>query len=202
MARDAHDTDVPSPQDKVRTSPEDQRPRSSARTLSEDSHVSQCCTVNSASLEIDPLLSLLPESRSQPKIAYRANFMTALVVFAWFCSNIGLLLMNKFLLSNYGFKQPVFLTLCHMLACVILSTAFSTTQYVPKKSIQSSKQLIKVSLLAAVFAMSVVLGNVSLRFIPVSFSQVCFCIFQRSACRMMRTTGLASSGRPCCIAQA
>ena len=103
--------------------------------------------------------------------------MTALVVFAWFCSNIALLLMNKFLLSNYGFKQPVFLTLCHMLACVILSTAFSTTQYVPKKSIQSSKQLIKVSMLAAVFAMSVVLGNVSLRFIPVSFSQVCFRMF-------------------------
>ena len=120
--------------------------------------------------------------------------MTALVVFAWFCSNIGLLLMNKFLLSNYGFKQPVFLTLCHMLACVILSTAFSTTQYVPKKSIQSSKQLIKVSLLAAVFAMSVVLGNVSLRFIPVSFSQVCSCIVQLNACRMICRSGFASSG--------
>ncbi len=125
---------------------------------------------------------------------YRAKFMTALVVFAWFCSNIGLLLMNKFLLSNYGFKQPVFLTLCHMLACVILSTAFSSTQYVPKKSIQSSKQLIKVSLLAAVFAMSVVLGNVSLRFIPVSFSQVCFCIVHHSACRMICRSGFASSG--------
>jgi len=194
MARDAHDIDVTSPQDKGRTSPEEQRPRSSARTLSEDSHVSQCFAVNSVSPETDPLLSSLPESSSQPKSVHRANFMTALVVFAWFCSNIGLLLMNKFLLSNYGFKQPVFLTLCHMLACVILSTAFSTTQYVPKKSIQSSKQLMKVSLLAAVFAMSVVLGNVSLRFIPVSFSQVCFCIVQRNACRMICRSGLAFSG--------
>ena len=205
MARDAHDTDVTSPQDKGRTSPpypEEQRPRSSARTLSEDSHVSQCCAVNSVSLETDPLLSSLPESSCQPKSVCGAKFMTASVVFAWFCSNIALLLMNKFLLSNYGFKQPVFLTLCHMLACVILSTAFSTTQYVPKKSIQSSKQLIKVSLLAAVFAMSVVLGNVSLRFIPVSFSQVCFCIFQRSACRMTCRSGLASSGRACCKTQA
>jgi len=194
MARDAHDTDVTSLQDKGRTSPEEQLPRSSARTLSENSHVSQCFAVRSVSLETDPLLSLLPESSSPPKSRYRANFMTALVVFAWFCSNIGLLLMNKFLLSNYGFKQPVFLTLCHMLACVILSTAFSTTQYVPKKSIQSSKQLIKVSLLAAVFAMSVVLGNVSLRFIPVSFSQVCSCIVQLNACRMICRSGFASSG--------
>lgn len=171
MARDAYDTDATSPQDKGRTSPEEQRPRSSARTLSEDSHASQCCTVDSDSLETVPLVSSLPESSCHHKSVCGAKVITALLVFAWFCSNIALLLMNKFLLSNYGFKQPVFLTLCHMLACVILSTAFSTTQYVPKKSIQSSKQLIKVSMLAAVFAMSVVLGNVSLRFIPVSFSQ-------------------------------
>ena len=192
MARDAHDTDTTSPGG--RTSSEEQLPRSSARTLSESSPVSQCFAVKSVSPDTDPLLASLPESSSQPKSVYRATFMTALVVFAWFCSNIGLLLMNKFLLSNYGFKQPVFLTLCHMLACVILSTAFSTTQYVPKKSIQSSKQLIKVSLLAAVFAMSVVLGNVSLRFIPVSFSQVCFCTAHRNACRMICRSGLASSG--------
>ena len=36
-------------------------------------------------------------------------------------SNIGILLLNKHLLGGYGFKFPVFLTLCHMLACVILS---------------------------------------------------------------------------------
>ncbi len=194
MAKDAHDTDATSLQDKGRTLPEEQLPCSSVRILSDNSHVSQCFAVKSVSLDMDPLLASLPESSSQPKSVYRAKFMTALVVFAWFCSNIGLLLMNKFLLSNYGFKQPVFLTLCHMLACVILSTAFSSTQYVPKKSIQSSKQLVKVSLLAAVFAMSVVLGNVSLRFIPVSFSQVCFCIVHHYACRMICRSGFASPG--------
>ena len=104
--------------------------------------------------------------------AHKSRLLTATVVFAWFVSNIALLLMNKYLLSNYGFKQPVFLTLCHMLACVILSTAFSATNYVPNKSIQSNKQLMKISVLAIVFSMSVVLGNISLRFIPVSFSQV------------------------------
>lgn len=91
---------------------------------------------------------------------------------AWFSSNISLLLMNKFLLSNYGFKQPVFLTVCHMFACVVLSSAFSTTTYVPKQSIQSGQQLLKIAVLATVFALSVVLGNISLKFIPVSFSQV------------------------------
>ena len=38
--------------------------------------------------------------------------------------------------------------------------------------LQSGQQLVKVAVLASAFLLSVVLGNVSLRFIPVSFSQV------------------------------
>ena len=182
MARDEHDANLIASHEMAMTSPEHQRSRSTARTLLEVSNVGQSFTSNTGKSEADPLLVQPPPGTSQVKPVYRATFATALVVFAWFCSNIGLLLMNKFLLSNYGFKQPVFLTLCHMLACVILSTAFSATQYVPKKSVQSSKQLMKVALLAAVFAMSVVLGNVSLRFIPVSFSQVGFCIIKLFLC--------------------
>ena len=148
-----------------------QRPRTGNRTLLEDNHASHHFIADLASgkSEADPML---PQATSLPRSPNGSKLITAAVVFAWFCSNIALLLMNKYLLSNYGFKQPVFLTLCHMLACVILSMAFSTTQYVPKKSVSSNGQLIKISLLAVVFAMSVVLGNVSLRFIPVSFSQV------------------------------
>ena len=41
-----------------------------------------------------------------------------------FASNIGILLLNKHLLGGYGFRYPVFLTLCHMLACLILSQVF------------------------------------------------------------------------------
>ena len=115
-------------------------------------------------------VTLLP--RQVTSLPRYPELITAAIVIAWFCSNIVLLLMNKFLLSNYGFKKPVFLTLCHMLACVILSIAFNTSQYMPRKSVSSNKQLIKISLLAVVFAMSVVLGNVSLKFVPVSFSQV------------------------------
>lgn len=147
-----------------------QRPRTGNRTLLEDNHASHPFIAGLASgkSEADPML---PQATSLPRSPNGAKLITTAVVFAWFCSNIALLLMNKYLLSNYGFKQPVFLTLCHMLACVVLSMAFSTTQYVPKKSVSSNGQLIKISLLAVVFAMSVVLGNVSLRFIPVSFSQ-------------------------------
>ena len=37
---------------------------------------------------------------------------------------------------------------------------------------RSKEQLVKVSVLASAFLLAVVLGNVSLRYIPVSFAQV------------------------------
>ena len=39
--------------------------------------------------------------------------MTALIAM-WFCCNIGVLLLNKALLSSYGFGFPVFLTALHV----------------------------------------------------------------------------------------
>jgi drug/metabolite transporter (DMT)-like permease len=42
---------------------------------------------------------------------------------------------------------------------------------VPRQGIKSRRHLIKVAVLAVVFVTSVVGGNVSLRFIPVSFNQ-------------------------------
>ena len=166
MARDAKDPEIKSPH---QPSPST---KSLGQSLLESGHSSQSSSVLSSPEKLETV-PLLQQAELETRLAaHNARLVTAVVVFAWFCSNIGLLLMNKYLLSNYGFKQPVFLTLCHMMACVILSTAFSTSKHVPKKSIQSNKQLLKISLLAIVFAMSVLLGNVSLRFIPVSFSQV------------------------------
>ena len=46
-----------------------------------------------------------------------------------FASNIGILLLNKHLLGGYGFRFPIFLTLCHMLACVVLSQAGTAASF-------------------------------------------------------------------------
>ena len=48
--------------------------------------------------------------------------VTPLVVAAWFVTNIGLLLMNRALLSTYNSRHPVYLTMIHMLVCVALSS--------------------------------------------------------------------------------
>jgi drug/metabolite transporter (DMT)-like permease len=65
----------------------------------------------------------------------------------------------------------VFLTLCHMLACSATSYAVAATRLVPLQPIKSRAQLGKIAVLAVVFCLTVVLGNVSLRYIPVSFNQ-------------------------------
>ncbi|GBF95844.1 sugar phosphate phosphate translocator-like [Raphidocelis subcapitata] len=99
------------------------------------------------------------------------GLVTLSVIILWYTSNVGVLLLNKHLLSNTGFKQPVFLTLCHMLACSSLAYALSLSGAFPIRQLRSRRQVWKVSLLASIFCVTIVLGNMSLRFIAVSFSQ-------------------------------
>jgi hypothetical protein len=65
----------------------------------------------------------------------------------------------------------VFLTLCHMMACAILCISLSALGITPTKRLRSTAQFIRVAVLASIFCTTVVLGNVSLKFIPISFNQ-------------------------------
>lgn len=101
-----------------------------------------------------------------------SRFFTIGLVSAWYSSNIGVLLLNKYLLSNYGFKYPIFLTMCHMTACSLFSyVAIAWMKMVPMQTIRSRVQFLKISALSLVFCVSVVFGNISLRYLPVSFNQ-------------------------------
>ncbi|KAJ8749708.1 hypothetical protein K2173_012259 [Erythroxylum novogranatense] len=94
------------------------------------------------------------------------------LIASWYSSNIGVLLLNKYLLSNYGFKYPIFLTLCHMLACSMLSyVGIAGLKIVPLQAPRSRSQFLKISALGIIFCSSVVTGNVSLKYLPVSFNQ-------------------------------
>ncbi|KAK6947679.1 Sugar phosphate transporter domain [Dillenia turbinata] len=100
------------------------------------------------------------------------NILTALIIASWYFSNIGVLLLNKYLLSFYGYKYPIFLTMLHMIACTGYSfLAINWLEIVPLQHILSRKQLLKIAALSAIFCFSVVCGNTSLRYLPVSFNQ-------------------------------
>lgn len=118
---------------------------------------------------------LLPLVLPQPIGSSSKNsgkLFTGGLIGAWYISNIGVLLLNKYLLSNYGFRYPIFLTMCHMMACGLLSyIAIAWMKLVPMQAIHSRVQFCKISALSIIFCASVVSGNISLRFLPVSFTQ-------------------------------
>ncbi|PHT78977.1 putative sugar phosphate/phosphate translocator [Capsicum annuum] len=94
------------------------------------------------------------------------------LVTTWYSSNIGVLLLNKYLLSNYGFKYPIFLTMYHITTCSLLSYIdIAWMKMVPMQTIRSRVRFMKISTLILVFCTSIVSGNISLRYLPVSFNQ-------------------------------
>ncbi|XP_020224867.1 probable sugar phosphate/phosphate translocator At3g11320 [Cajanus cajan] len=106
------------------------------------------------------------------KVSVSGKLFTVGLISFWYASNIGVLLLNKYLLSNHGFRYPIFLTLCHMMACSILSyVAIAWLKMVPMQTVRSRVQFLKISSLGLIFCLSVVGGNISLRYLPVSFNQ-------------------------------
>lgn len=98
-------------------------------------------------------------------------FAAALAIMAWYASNITVLLTNRAILAGPGFRHPVFLTLCHMLACAGLGILLSFSGLTTIQRIGSVPQLQKIFVLAVIFCATILLGNASLRYIPISFNQ-------------------------------
>ncbi|GMH22731.1 hypothetical protein Nepgr_024574 [Nepenthes gracilis] len=132
---------------------------------------------NSNNISADQLLLDIPATppsaaRNSAAGVISPNLLTAIIVASWYASNIGVLLLNKYLLSIYGYRYPIFLTMLHMLSCTAYSFAsIHCLNLVPVQHIQSSRQFLKVFALSAIFSFSVVCGNTSLKYIPVSFNQ-------------------------------
>jgi len=82
------------------------------------------------------------------------------------------ILGNKFIFQR-GFTLPLTLTLVHMLTQSILAVlTVDVLKAVDKVQISRPDYTRKVLPIAVVFCANIVLGNVSLRFLPVSFMQV------------------------------
>lgn len=95
------------------------------------------------------------------------------LVVLWYVSNSALVISNKALMSM--FQYPVFLSMMHMASCYLLG---SGRQYATRhrgvdtiKSFRPSSHRAGIVALSAVFCASIVTGNVSLRFIHVTFAQ-------------------------------
>lgn len=102
--------------------------------------------------------------------AVLSTLATAALVLAWYFTNIMLLLANKYLMTATGFRQPVFLALCHMSFCALVSSLMAALGLFPTKAF-SFRLLGKVTVLSVAFAAAIVFSMASLAYIPASFAQ-------------------------------
>ena len=92
-----------------------------------------------------------------------------------FVSNV-MILLNKAILSGWGFAYPFFLTAWHMFFSMILTQILSrTTKLLPgttEGKITSDIYQTKIIPMAALFSVSVMSGNRAYLFLSVSYIQV------------------------------
>jgi len=96
----------------------------------------------------------------------------AVAILSWYATNIFTVVLNKYLFQMIDFKFPLTLTAIHMLVSSLGGfIVLKVLRLVPFQSIPRDKLLTNIFPLGAVFCVNIILGNVSLRWIPVSFMQ-------------------------------
>lgn len=132
--------------------------------------------------------------------AQKPNARRPLVVIffiaCWFLANGTTVLLNKYIFKILGFRFPLTLTLIHMVVQSFL--AHLTVDYlksVEKIHVEREDYYSKLLVIAAVFCVNICLGNVSLRYVAVSFMQtvksltpVCTALLQFLVFRSRLTT--------------
>lgn len=94
---------------------------------------------------------------------------TALAVALWFCANVGLLLVNKVVLSSW--PRPLSLSLLHFSLCGPLAAACCAALSIRPEAARQVLSGWRLRVLAALTAASVATGNAALRHLPASFVQ-------------------------------
>jgi drug/metabolite transporter (DMT)-like permease len=93
-------------------------------------------------------------------------------IILWYTVNIFTVICNKWIYVKKGFTFPFTLTLCHMTAgfvCGYLS--LHVFRFVPTTVVSREAQMTRVLPMAMVFIVNIVLGNISLSYVPISFMQ-------------------------------
>lgn len=102
----------------------------------------------------------------------RPPYVVAFFILCWFLANGTTVLFNKYIYKSMHFTNPLSLTLIHMTTQSVL--AHLTVDYlrlVDRVRVDPSDYYSKLLVIAAVFCSNICLGNISLRFVPVSFMQ-------------------------------
>jgi len=102
------------------------------------------------------------------------NFGAITSIAAFYLFNVTTVVLNKYLYQVLNFQYPFALTAVHMIVCFIgsfLALRVFTIKQFPFKTIKNDAYVSRVLPLSVLFCANIILGNISLRYVPVSFMQ-------------------------------
>jgi solute carrier family 35 protein E3 len=95
-----------------------------------------------------------------------------LSVLQWWGFNVLVIIMNKWIFQKLDFKFPLTVSTVHFICSTIgAHIAIKVLQLKPLIEVNPADRWSRILPMSFIFCLNIVLGNVSLRYIPVSFMQ-------------------------------
>eukprot|EP00899_Mesostigma_viride_P016027 jgi/Mesvir1/24425/Mv21640-RA.1 len=89
----------------------------------------------------------------------------------WWTLNVSIIICNKYVFKIYGLHTPIALSCLHLAMASLCSVILlDVIKLVPKVPVNNENLLRRILPVALTFALSLALGNISLRYVPPSCS--------------------------------
>ncbi|KAH9611222.1 hypothetical protein KSS87_018038 [Heliosperma pusillum] len=99
-------------------------------------------------------------------------FRSLLAILQWWAFNVTVIIMNKWIFQKLDFKFPLTVSCIHFICSSIGAfVAIKILKIKPLIAVDAEGRWKRIFPMSVVFCINIVLGNVSLRYIPVSFMQ-------------------------------
>lgn len=101
-----------------------------------------------------------------------SKWYLAIVMLSWYLANGSTILMNKYIFGTMQFNFPITLTLMHMsMQSLLAFLTINVFKLIDRMQIPSNVYFKKIVPISSFFCANILLGNVSLSYVPVSFMQ-------------------------------
>ncbi|KAG6519732.1 UDP-galactose transporter 1-like [Zingiber officinale] len=108
----------------------------------------------------------------EAKMSHWATVRAVLSILQWWVFNVTVIIMNKWIFQNLDFKFPLTVSCIHFICSAIGAyIVIELLKMKPLIEVEPEDRWRRIFPMSFVFCINIVLGNVSLRFIPVSFMQ-------------------------------
>ncbi|WOL03571.1 hypothetical protein Cni_G12291 [Canna indica] len=106
------------------------------------------------------------------KVLHGGMLRAVLSILQWWTFNVTVIIINKWIFQNLDFKFPLTVSCVHFICSAVGAyIAINLLKIKPLIEVKTEDRWRRIFPMSLVFCINIVLGNVSLRYIPVSFMQ-------------------------------